>query len=151
MSSDLSTQNPNSYAQQMATALLRANGGTTAQLLMPPAAGDSTDAGQLGIDAPNFQSLALAPAVFRKLRATMEQDDAAKYELLIAAAAVEAAVGNLQLSSADTLFAMVAGVVVGGKLFVVEAKAVSENLGEVYMYRLLLRESTAQWSMQSSS
>jgi hypothetical protein len=148
---DLSTQNPTSYSLQMATALLRANGGTTANLLMPPATGDAADAGQLGIDAPNFQSLPLSPAVFRKLRATMKEGDATKYELLIAAAAVQAAVGDLQLSSADTLFAMAAGVVIDGKLFLIEAKAVSENLGEVYMYRLLLRESTAEWPMQSSS
>jgi hypothetical protein len=151
MSADLSTQNPTSYALQMATALLRANGGTSAQLLMPPATGDTTDAGQLGINAPNFQSLTLSPVVFRKLRATMAEGNATKYELLIAAAAVQAAVGDLQLNSADTLFAMAAGVVVGGKLFVVEAKAVSENLGEVYMYRLLLRESTTEWQMQSGS
>jgi|ERR1700723_2541131 hypothetical protein len=148
---DLSTQNPTSYSLQMATALLRANGGTTANLLMPPATGDAADTGQLGIDAPNFQSLPLSPAVFRKLRATMKEGDATKYELLIAAAAVQAAMGNLQLSSADTLFAMAAGVVIDGKLFLIEAKAVSENLGEVYMHRLLLRESTAQWPMQSSS
>jgi hypothetical protein len=151
MSADLSTQEQTSYAQQMATALLRANGGTTAQLLMPPATGDTTDAGQLGINPPNSQSLTLSPVAFRKLRATMKEGDATKYELLIAAAAVQAAVGDLQLSSADTLFSMAAGVVVGGKLFVVEARAASENLGEVYMYRLLLRESTAQWPMQSSS
>jgi hypothetical protein len=148
---DLSTQNPTSYSLRMASALLRANGGTTANLLMPPATGDAADTGQLGIDAPNFQSLPLSPAVFRKLRATMKEGDATKYELLIAAAAVQAAVGNLQLSSADTLFAMAAGVVIDGKLFLIEAKAVSENLGKVYMHRLLLRESTAEWPMQSSS
>jgi hypothetical protein len=151
MSADLSTQNPTSYAQQMATALLRANGGTSAQLLMPPATGDTTDAGQLGINAPGFQSLSLSPVVFRKMRATMVEGDAAKYELLIAAAAVQAAVGAMQLNSADTLFAMTAGVAVAGKLFVMEAKAVSENLGEVYIYRLLLRESTTEWQMQSGS
>jgi len=148
---DLSTQNPTSYSLQMATALLRTNGGTTANLLMPPATGDAADTGQLGIDAPNFQSLPLSPAVFRKLRATMKEGDATKYELLIAAAAVQAAVGDLQLSSADTLFAMAAGVVIDGKLFLIEAKAVSEHLGEVYIYRLLLRESTAEWPMQSST
>jgi hypothetical protein len=145
--SDQSTQNPTSYAQQMATALLRANGGTTANLLMPPATADTSDAGQLGIDAPNFQALPLSPVVFRKVRATMTEGGAARYELLIAAASVDAAVGNLDLASADALFAMAAGVVVGGKLFLIEAHAVSENLGEVYMYRLALRESTAVWPM----
>jgi hypothetical protein len=148
---DLSTQNPTSYAQQMATALLRANGGTTANLLMPPATPDTTDAGQLGIAAPNFQSLALSPAVFRKLRATMAEGDAAKYELLIAAAALQSAIGSLNLASADALFAMTAGVAVSGKLFLIESHAVSENLGKVYMYRLLLRESTAEWPMSAGA
>jgi hypothetical protein len=151
MCADLTTQNPNSRAVQVATALLRANGGTTAQLLMPPATGDATDAGQLGIDAPNFQSLALSPVVFRKVRATVTEGKPAKYELLIAAAAVQAAVGTLQLTSADQLFAMAAGVVVLGELFLIETSAVSENLGEVYLYRLVLRASTTQWQMQSGS
>jgi len=49
MSADTSTQNFNDHAQRMANALLRANGGTTASILMPPATGDTTDAGQLGL------------------------------------------------------------------------------------------------------
>ncbi|MFT4114393.1 hypothetical protein [Silvibacterium sp.] len=148
---DLSTLLPNSYAQQMAASLLRANGGTTAMLLMPPATGDATDAGQLGIDAPNFQSLPLAPAVFRKVRATMSEGQPAKYELLIAAAAIQNAANTLQIASADTLFAMAAGVAVDGKLYLIEAHAASENLGEAYLYRLLLRESTVAWPMQSGT
>lgn len=149
--SDLSTQNPTSFAQTVATSLLRANGGTTARLLMPPATADTTDAGQLGIDSPNFQPLALSPVVFRRLRATMKEGDAAKYELLISAQTVEATVGALDLSSADALFAMAAGVVVDGELFLIEASAVSQNLGEACLYRLLLRASTTQWQMQSGS
>ena len=46
---------------------------------------------------------------------------------------------------------MTSGVVVDGKLFMIESNAGSENLGEVYLYRLLLCESTTQWQMQSSS
>lgn len=149
--SDLSTQNPTSFAQTMATSLLRANGGATAQLLMPPATADTADAGQLGIDTPNFQLLPLSPVVFRKLRATMKEGDATKYELLVSAQTVEAAIGALNLSSADGLFAMAAGVVVDGELFLIEASAVSQNLGEACLYRLLLRASTAQWQMQSGS
>src|SRR5271154_5060045 len=121
MSADTSTQNFNDHAQRMANALLRANGGTTASILMPPATGDTTDAGQLGLNAPNFQSLPLSPAVFRRVRATMTEGQPAKDELLISAVAVQAAVGELQLSSADTLFSMTASVVVGGKLFLIES------------------------------
>jgi|SRR5277367_1143908 len=151
MSADTSTQNFNDHAQRMANALLRANGGTTASILMPPATGDTTDAGQLGLNTPNFQSLPLSPAVFRRVRATISEGQPAKYELLISALAVQSAVSELQLSSADALFSMAAGVAVGGKLFLVESAAVSESMGSVYMYRLLLRESASEWQMQQAS
>lgn len=151
MSMDTSTQNFNGHALRLANALLRANGGTTALLQMPPATGGTTDAGQLGLDAPNFQSLPLSPAVFRRVRATIAENQPAKYELLISGTAVEAAVGELQLSSADALFSMAASVVVGGKLFLIESASVSESMGAVYMYRLLLRESASEWQMQQAS
>ena len=151
MSWDTSTQNFDDHALRLANALLRANGGTTALLQMPPATGDTTDAGQLGLDEPNFQSLPLSPAVFRRVRATIAEGQPAKYELLISGVAVQAAVGDLQLSSADTLFSMAASVVVGGKLFLIESVSVSESMGAVYMYRLLLRESASQWQMQQAS
>jgi hypothetical protein len=150
MSWDTSTQNFDDHALRMANALLRAGGGTTASLLMPPATGDGTDAGQLGVNPPNFQSLPLAPAVFRRLRATMREGQPAKYELLISGVAVQSAVGQLQLSSADALFSMAANVVVGGDLFLIESVATSESMGSVYMYRLLLRESASGWLQQTS-
>src|SRR5277367_969736 len=124
MSADLSTQNFNDHALRLANALLRANGGTTALLQMPPATGDTTDAGQLGLNAPNFQSLPLSPVVFRRVRATMTEGRPAKYELLVSAVAVQAAVSELQLGSADALFSMTASVVVGGKLFLLESISV---------------------------
>jgi hypothetical protein len=148
---DTSTQTFNSHALRMANALLRANGGTTASLQMPPATPVATDAAQLGLVSPAFQLLPLAPAVFRRVRATIAEGQPSKYELLISAVAVQAAVSELQLSSADALFSIAAGVVVEGKLFLIESTSVSENLGQVYMYRLLLRESASEWQMQSST
>jgi hypothetical protein len=148
---DTSTQTFNGHALRMANALLRANGGTTASLQMPPATPVSTDAAQLGLAAPGFELLPLAPAVFRRVRATVAEGQPAKYELLISAVAVQAAVSQLQLSSADTLFEMAAGVVVDGKLFLIEDTSVSETLGQVYMYRLLLRESASNWQLQSTT
>jgi len=150
MSWDTSTQNFDDHALRVANALLRANGGTTASLQMPPATGHTTDAGQLGLDPPNFQSLPLSPAVFRRTRATMTEGQPAKYELLISGVAVQGAVSELQLNSADTLFSMAAGVEVGGKLFLIEAVSASETMGAVYMYRLLLRDSTTEWQMQQA-
>jgi hypothetical protein len=144
---DLSTQNPCGLAQRVATALLRASGGTTACLQMPPLAGDSTNAGQIGIDAPGFLSLPLSPVVFRKARVAMQNAQLPKYELLISADAIAAQVTQLQLGSAQTLFFMASGVVVAGKLFLIEALSTSESQGAVYLYRLLLQEACGEWPM----
>jgi hypothetical protein len=144
---DLSTQNLSGLAQRAATALLRAGGGTTASLRMPPLHGDSTDAGQIGLNAPGFLSLPLAPVVFRKERVSMQEGELPKYELLVSADAVAAQVTQLQLSSAQALFAMACGVVVAGKLFLIGAVSASENQGQAYLYRLLLQEASGEWPM----
>ncbi|MGC2639284.1 MAG: hypothetical protein WA294_19015 [Acidobacteriaceae bacterium] len=143
---DLSGQFPCGIAQRVATALLRAGGGTTACLQMPPLTGDASDAGQLGLDAPGFLSLPLTPVVFRKARVAMQEGELAKYELLISADAVAAQVSQLQLSSAQSLFAQACGVVMAGKLFLIEAVSASESQGAVYLYRLLLREGCGGWA-----
>jgi len=127
----------------MADALLRAGGGTVVSLLVAPATGDSSDAGQLGIDAPNFQQLPLSPAIFRKVRVAMQEGQLAQYELLISASAVQQQVSALQLTSADALFDTSAGVEINGAQFLIESRSVSESLGQIYLYRLLLREAHA--------
>jgi hypothetical protein len=142
---DLSTQNPCGLAQRVATALLRAGGGTTACLQMPPLQGDSSNAGQIGLNAPGFLSLPLSPAVFRKARVSMQNGQLPKYELLISADAIAAQVTQLELSSAQTLFSMASGVVVASKLFLIEGVTASESQGTAYFYRLLLQEACGEW------
>jgi len=142
---DLSTQLPCGLAQRVATALLRAGGGTQACLQMPPLAGDSSDQGQLGINAPGFLSLPLAPVAFRKARVAMQSGEQPQYELLVSADAVAAQVSQLQLSSADALFSTAAGVAVAGRLFLIEGVSTSESQGAAYLYRLLLREAGGAW------
>lgn len=144
---DLSTQNPCAWAQRAATALLRANGGTTACLQMPPLQGDSANAGQIGLDAPGFLSLPLSPAVFRKAHVAMQDGQLPKYELLISADAVAAQVAQQNLSSGQALFAMAGGVVVAGRLFLIEAVSASETQGQPYLYRLLLQEACGEWQV----
>lgn len=144
---DLSTQNPCGLAQRVATALLRASGGTTACLQMPSLPADAADTAQIGLDAPEFLSLPLSPAVFRKARATLQDGSLPKHELLISADAVAAQVAQLKLSSAQALFAQATGVVVAGKLFLIEALSSSESQGSAYLYRLLLQEASGEWSM----
>lgn len=142
---DLSIQNACGRARRVATALLRAGGGTTACLQMPPLVGDATNAGQIGLNAPGFLSLPLAPVVFRKARVAMQDGELPKYELLISADAVATQVTQLQLGSAQALFSMAGGVVVAGKLFLIEAVSASESEGEAYLYRLLIQEACGEW------
>lgn len=142
---DLSTQIPCGMAQRVAAALLRANGGTTACLQMPPLQGDANNGGQIGLDAPGFLSLPLSPVVFRKSRVTMQDGQLPRYELLVSAEAVAAQVTQQKLSSAQCLFVMAGGVVVAGRLFLIEAFSASETQGEPYLYRLLLREACGEW------
>ena len=62
------------------------------------------------------------------------------WELLLSASAVEVQVSAAQLDSADALFAEAVAVVVGTQTFSIEAISASEAFGQVYLYRLLLRE-----------
>jgi len=142
---DLSTQLCSGIARRAVTAVLRAGGGTTALLQMPPLQGDAADGGQIGLDAPGFLSLPLSPALFRKMRASMTEGQLPKYELLISADAVAAQVTELSLSSAEALFAQAAGVAVAGKLFLIEAVSASEHQGSACLYRLLLQEACGEW------
>lgn len=142
---DLSVQSPCGVGQRVANALLRGNGATTALLQMPPLTGDGTDQGQVGLHAPGFQFLPLAPGVFRRLQVAMRDGEEPEYELLIAADAVAAQVSAKNLSSGEALFALAGGVVVAGRLFLIEALSTSESQGQVYLYRLLLREACGQW------
>lgn len=140
---DLSTRVPSGMARRVATTLLRANGGTSACLQMPPTPGDSTNQGQLGLDAPGLQSLPLAPAVFRRVRAALQEGEPAQYELLLSADAVAAQVARLSVVSAEALFSMASGIVVAEQRFLIEAVSASEAQGEPYLYQFLLRSASA--------
>ncbi len=149
MCADLSTQIPCGRALRVAASLLRACGGTTAYLQVPSLTGDQNDAGQIGIDSPNLQLLPLAPAVFHKMRSYLLPGQQQRYELRISAEAVAAQVAQLQIDSASALFGMASGVVVGGRLFMIEAVSSFEDQGQVYLYRLLLWDSTSTWPLQN--
>jgi hypothetical protein len=120
-------------------ALLRSLGGRTVLLRIsaPAVAGDIGE--QLGLAAPQFQDVALAPAVLRRVRATIARGastNVAEYELLVSASAVEKAVGSLAFDSAATLFAQASGIVVDGVLLEIASLAPAEAFGVTYLYRL---------------
>jgi hypothetical protein len=127
----------------MTDALLRSLGGSVALLRMPLSA--TTAIGeQLGAPTAGFADLPLSPAAFRKVRVAVSDGNQAKYELLISAAAVEAQVSQLGLSSAEVLFAMGLGITVGKEFFVIEGVSFTSAAGLACVYRVLLREAATQ-------
>lgn len=124
----------NVAAQRTADALLRVNGGSSVALRvpMPPVAGDAGE--ELGMSAPEFQEVLLAPAVFRKTAETSS--------LMVSAKAVSEAVGVAQSESAAALFATALGVQVSGTLYAITSCKAGQAMGSAYCYVLGLRETT---------
>jgi hypothetical protein len=130
-----------------ADVLLRALGGRTVTLRMPAPAIPADPTEQLGLATPAFQDIPLAPAVYRKARATIASSGI-KSELLVSATAVQQIVGSLAYASASVLFANAAGILAGPEsddagtdsplLEIVSASA-EEAFGQPYVYRLILR------------
>lgn len=114
----------------MADALLHSVGGRQVLLRIPAPAVVGDVAEQVGLAAPQYQDVALAPVVFRR---------ASGHELLVSGSAVAAIVGSLQFGSAALLFQSAAGVLIDGVLFEVLTVASSEAFGVVYLYRVKLQ------------
>jgi hypothetical protein len=113
-------------------------------MLAPAVPADPTE--QLGLATPEFQDLALAPVVCRKARATVSTDQAARWDLLVSATAVEKLVGSLAYASASVLFANACGVLTGEGAELLEILSATQEplLGRPYVYRLLVRAPLAQ-------
>ena len=132
-----------SAPQMLADALLRSVAGTTALLRVTactPAAGSC----ELGLVSTQFADAAITPAVLRKLRPTYKADSSPQWELLVSATSIAREVSSLQLDSAQSLFAMTLLVIVAGQQFLLESVAANEAFGQVYLYRLLLRQARTQ-------
>lgn len=91
--------------------------------------------------ADAYRDLVLSPAVFRRVRATMTEGEEGAWELLLSASSVMEQVSATQMQSAALLFEQALAVMVGERNFVLRSVSSSEVFGQVYMYRLLLRES----------
>ena len=139
--SDTASRNPTMAAQMLADALLRTVAGTTATLrLVSATAGTSTDQSELGLVATNFVEVGVSPVVIRKLRPGWHEGGQSKWELLVSASGVQQAVNAMDLQSAGALFAQTLAVTVGGQDYLIESIAANEALGQLYVYRLLVRE-----------
>ena len=127
----------------LADALLRSVAGTTALLRVT---GTNTDTSQseVGLVATTFAEVVVSPVVMRTLRPSWKEGGESKWELLVSATGVQQQVNALDLESAQSLFAMTLVVTVVGQDYLIESIAANEAFGQVYMYRLLLREARQQ-------
>ena len=123
----------------LADALLRSVAGTSALLRVT---GTNTEANQseLGLVATTFSNVVVSPVVMRKLQPAWKEGEEPRWELLVSATGVGQQVNALNLSSAQSLFAMTLAVTVAGQDYLIESIASNEAFGNVYLYRLLLRE-----------
>ena len=133
-----------SAAMRAADVLLRGVGGRAVLLRIPAtaSAGDVTE--QLGLAVPEFQDIELAPVVFRSARATVSEGNAAKWELLVSATALQFLLGSLGYGAAEALFGAAFGVLIDGVLMTIESATGAEAGGAAYLYRLVLRAPEAQ-------
>jgi hypothetical protein len=126
----------------LADALLRTVAGATATFRVT-GTNANTDQSQLGLVATNFAEVAISPVVMRKLRPQWQEGGQAKWELLVSATALEAQVDVLDLATVESLFQMTLAVTVAGQDYLIESIAANEAMGQVYLYRLLVRESAS--------
>jgi hypothetical protein len=127
----------------LADAMLRSVSGTTALLRVT---GSTTDTNQseMGLVATTFSNVVVSPAVMRKLRPSWRANNESQWELLVSATSVEQQVSALDLVSAQALFGLTLAVTVAGQDYLIESVASNEAFGQVYLYRLLLREARQQ-------
>lgn len=141
--SDTTSRNPVGAPQMLADALLRSMTGTTALLRVTSANAD-TNQSELGLVATSFAELPVSPVVLRKLRPTWKEGDESKWELFVSASSIEQQVNALDLPSAQALFAVTLAITVAGQDYLIDSIASNEAFGQVYLYRLLLREARQQ-------
>ena len=127
----------------LADALLRSAGGAFAQLRVT-LAGTDTSMSELGLVSTAFADVIVSPVVMRKLRPSWQECGESKWELLVSATSVAQQINSFDLPNAQALFAMTLTVTVGDQDYLIESVASNEAFGQVYLYRLLLREARQQ-------
>ena len=141
--SDTAPRNSTAAPRMLADALLRTAAGSEARLRMtPPGIGGSMS--EVGLVATTFAEVALSPVVMRKMRPGWQQGGDSKWELLVSATSVDERVQALDIADARSMFAMTLAVIVAGQEYLIESIAANEAFGQIYLYRLLLREAQQQ-------
>ena len=141
--SDTSPRGPAGAAQRLADALLRSLTGTSALFRVTNTNANSNQS-ELGLVTTAFADVNINPVVMRKLRPNWQEAAGPQWELLVSAAGVEQEVSAIGLPSALSLFELTLAVTIAGQSYLVESFTSNEAFGQVYLYRLLLREAKTQ-------
>jgi hypothetical protein len=141
--SDTAPRNSVGAPQRLADALLRSMTGTTA-LLRVTGTNTNSSQSEVGLVATTFYEVVVSPVVMRKLRPSWQEKNESEWELLVSATSVAQQVNAQNLESAQALFAMTLAVTVAEQDYLIESVATNEAFGQVYLYRLLLREARQQ-------
>jgi hypothetical protein len=141
--SDTAPRNSTGAPQMLADALLRSVTGTSALFRVTGTNAD-TNMSEVGLIATAFAEVVIGPVLMRKMRPTWQEGGESKWELLVSATSVEQQVSALDLVSAQSLFSMTLAVSVAAQDYLIESIASNEAFGQVYLYRLLLREARQQ-------
>jgi hypothetical protein len=125
-------------------ALLRTMGGSTVHVRVPAQVLAAGDGGQLGIDGPPTQDVALAPVVVRNAslnrKAVLgDERNRLRTELLIPASSLQTREVH-DAATAKEFFTSALGVIVRGKLLRVESFAADEYGSVPYLYRVVVSE-----------
>ncbi len=124
-------------------ALLRNLAGTSALLRVTNTNAISKQS-EVGLVATAFADIIVSPVAMRKLRPGWQEAGEARWELLVSATNVEQQTGALELPSAKSLFELTIAVSIAGQSYLIESFTSNEAFGQIYLYRLLLREAKTQ-------
>ena len=131
-----------SAPRAIADALLRTLSGCNAYFRVTNVNCDSSRS-ELGLQSTSFVDIPVGPVALRRLKPGWQTDGCTQWELLVSASGVHRQVNTLQIESAQSLFELTKGVVIAGQSYLIESFTANEACGEVYLYRMLLRETMA--------
>ena len=123
-------------ALRAADSFLRALGGTQISLRIPSPVSNPGTASEIGLAAPLYQDVALAPAVVRALINSKPTIAQARFEFLISATAVQQQMLLNNFSSAADFFSSALGIVYNSDLLRIEQLASDDFAGAPYLYRV---------------
>jgi len=126
--------------RRTADAMLFGSSARTVLLRLPAPAITGDPDEQLGLATPQFQDIEVAPVVFRTAVDQAAKNDSGRRDLIISATTVQTLTGAMEFASANVLFASAFGVLVDDVLLAIVAVADLEAGGDVYAYRLTLRQ-----------